>query len=82
MIDLAPDVEHQLRENAALDGKDVNDYLRLILQQAPRTNSTAKRLTPEDYPREGEDWTEEDIDHEIAWATGQVTWSVGKQVTQ
>ncbi len=71
MINLAPDVEHQILENAALDGKEVNDYLRLILQQAPRSNGTAKRLKPEDYPREGEDWTEEDIEHELAWASGK-----------
>ncbi len=71
MIELAPDVEHQLRENAALDGKDVNDYLRLILQQVPRSNGTANLLKPEDYPREGEDWTEEEIQHELAWANGK-----------
>ncbi len=71
MIELAPDVEHQLRENAALDGKDINDYLRLILQQTPRTNGTAKRLMPEDYPDEGKDWTEEDLQHDLDWATGK-----------
>jgi hypothetical protein len=71
MINLAPDVEHQLLENAALDGKDVNDYLRLILQQTPRSNSTVKRLKPEDYPDEGKDWTEEDLEIDLIWAQSQ-----------
>ncbi len=71
MIELAPDVEHQLRENAALDGKDVNDYLRLIFQQVPRSNGTAKLLKPEDYPDEGKNWTEEDLEIDLAWARNQ-----------
>jgi plasmid stability protein len=71
MLELPPDLEHQLREQAALDGKDVNDYLRLILQQMPRSNGTAKLLTPEDYPDEGKDWTEEDLQIDLAWAQSQ-----------
>ena len=71
MINLAPDVEHQILENAALNGKEVNDYLRLILQQTPRISGTAKRLTPEDYPDEGKDWTEEDLEVDLAWARNQ-----------
>ena len=71
MIELAPDVEHQILENAALDGKEVNDYLRLILQQTPRSNGQATRLKPEDYPDEGKDWTEEDLDVDLAWVQSQ-----------
>ena len=71
MINLAPDVEHQILENAALDGKEANDYLRLILQQTPRPNGTVKRLAPEDYPDEGKDWTEEDLEIDLAWAQNQ-----------
>lgn len=52
MINLAPDVEHQILENAALDG-------------------TGKRLKPEDYPDEGKDWTEEDLEVDLAWANGK-----------
>ncbi len=71
MINLAPDVEHQILENAALDGKEVNDYLRLILQQTPRSNGTIKRLKPENYPDGGKDWTEEDLEVDLAWARSQ-----------
>lgn len=71
MINLAPDVEHQILENAALDGKEVNDYLRLILQQTPRSNDAVKRPKPEDYPDEGKDWTEEDLEIDLAWAQSQ-----------
>ena len=46
MINSAPGVEHQILENAALDDKEVNDYLRLILQQAPHSNGTIKRFKP------------------------------------
>jgi plasmid stability protein len=38
MIELPPDVEHQLREQAARHGKDVADFLRLILNQNPILN--------------------------------------------
>ena len=71
MIELAPDVETKLREQAALDGKDVNDYLRLILEQPPVLNGQAARLKPEDYPDEGKDWTEEDLEIDLAWAQSQ-----------
>ncbi len=71
MIELPPDLEHQLREQAALDGKNVNDYLRLILQQVPRADGTAKLLKPEDYPDEGKDWTEEDLQIDLDWAMRQ-----------
>ena len=33
MIELPPDVEERLRENAASHGQDVGNYLRLILDQ-------------------------------------------------
>ncbi len=71
MIELPPDVENRLREKAARNGQDVGDYLRLILDQQAGLNGEVGALNPEDYPREGEDWTEEDIQHELAWATGK-----------
>lgn len=71
MIELPPDVEDRLREKAARNGQDVTDYLRLILEQQPDLNGEAGSLKPEDYPREGEDWTEEEMKRELEWATGK-----------
>lgn len=70
MIELPPDVEDRLREKAAIQGQEIGDYLRQILDQNPLYPHGAKRLKPEEYPREGEDWTEEDLQHELDWATG------------
>ncbi|MGI4788020.1 MAG: hypothetical protein ACRYFS_04130 [Janthinobacterium lividum] len=71
MIELPPDLEHQLREKAARRGQDVMDYLRLILDQNPILSNGANSLKPEDYPREGEDWTEEEMQRELYWGMRQ-----------
>lgn len=71
MIELPPDLEDQLREKAARNGQNVSDYLRLILDQQSGLNSKALSLKPEDYPREGEDWTEEDLRVDLEWAMRQ-----------
>ncbi len=71
MIELPPDVEERLREKAASHGQDVENYLRLVLDQPTSLNSGAGRLSPDDYPREGEDWTEEEVKMELEWATGK-----------
>lgn len=71
MIELPPDVEERLREKAASSGQDVGNYLRLILDQPLNLNGEAGRLSPDDYPREGEDWTEEDLQVDLEWAMRQ-----------
>jgi len=71
MIELPPDVEKRLREKAASSGQDVGNYLRLILDQPASLNGEARRLSPDDYPREGEDWTEEEMQMELEWVTGK-----------
>ncbi len=70
MIELSPDVEDRLREKAARNGQAVNDYLRRILEQ-PDFLAEAATLKPEDYPREGENWTEEDLRVDLEWAMRQ-----------
>ncbi len=69
MLELPPDLENQLREQAARHGQDMANYLRLILNQQTGFSIEAKRLNPEDYPREGENWTEEDLQVDLDWAT-------------
>ncbi len=71
MMELPPDLEDQLREKAARNGQNVSDYLRLILDQQAGLNGKAGSLKPEDYPREGEDWTEEDLRVDLEWAMRQ-----------
>lgn len=71
MIELPPDVEDRLRETAARNGQNVSDYLRLISDQQTGLNAQAGLLKPEDYPREGEDWTEEDLRVDLEWANGK-----------
>ena len=71
MLELPPDLEYQLREKAARSGQEALDYLRLILDQNLILSNGANSLKPEDYPREGEDWTEEEMQHELDWATGK-----------
>ena len=68
MLELPPDVETRLREKAARHGKDIGN---LILDQNPALSSQANSLKPEDYPREGEDWTEEDLQIDLDWAMHQ-----------
>ena len=41
--------------------------VRVLLDGLASTNS----LKPEDYPREGEDWTEEDLQIDLDWAMRQ-----------
>ncbi len=71
MIELPPDLEDQLREKAARNGQNVSDYLRFILDQQAALNGEAWSLKPKDYPREGEDWTEEDLRVDLEWAMRQ-----------
>ncbi len=71
MLELPPDLENQLREQAARHGQDMENYLRLILDQQPGLSIEAEHLDPEDYPREGEDWTEEDLQVDLDWAMRQ-----------
>lgn len=71
MIELPPDVEERLREKAARNGQDVGNYLRLILDQQASLNGESGRLNPDDYPREGEDWTEADLQVDLEWAMHQ-----------
>lgn len=68
MIELPPDVEDRLREKAAQRGQAVEDYLRSFLDQSPTPSNGAISRTPEEYPREGEDWTEEDLQIDLDWA--------------
>lgn len=71
MLELPSDLENHLREKAARSGQDVTDYLRLILEQQSEPNGEAGALKSEDYPREGEDWTEEDLRVDLEWAMRQ-----------
>ena len=71
MLELPSDLENQLREQAARHGQDMENYLRLILDQQPGLSSDTTRLNPEDYPREGEDWTEEDLQVDLDWVMRQ-----------
>lgn len=71
MIELPPNVEKRLREKAASHGQDVGNYLRLVLDQQGGMNGEARRLNLDGYSREGEDWTDEEMQMELEWAMRQ-----------
>jgi hypothetical protein len=63
MIDLPPELESRLREEAAKNGLEASQYvLRLIERQLPsessRGGSLWDTLSPEEWIREFEAWTE------------------------
>ena len=71
MLELPPDLENILREQAADSGQDVGEYIRLLLDRQPDPVAPPGSLNPDDYPREGEDWTEEEMQMELEWAMRQ-----------
>jgi hypothetical protein len=63
MIDLAPELESRLQEEAARRGLGVSEYTsRLIEQSLPAQEGTSKSLwyalTPEEWIREATEWAQ------------------------
>jgi hypothetical protein len=52
MLELPPDLENILREQAANSGQDVGEYLRLLLDQQPDSDVPTGAPNPEDHARE------------------------------
>lgn len=54
MIELLPEIERKLREKAALTGQDVNDLLRLFLEEPFSQNDSREMLGNAGRPREAD----------------------------
>ena len=54
MIELLPEIEHKLREKAALSGQDVNDYLNRILDEPVTRDGGHKLAGGIERPREAD----------------------------
>ena len=54
MIELLPEIEHKLREKAALSGQDVNDYLNQILDEPITRNGGHNLAEGIERPREAD----------------------------
>ena len=54
MIELLPEIEHKLREKAALSGQDVNDYLNRILDDPAPRNGDHTLARGIERPREAD----------------------------
>jgi hypothetical protein len=60
-INLAPELENWLREVAAENGLDVNEYVRRLIEQhlpaaQPAAKSLWNTLTPEEWSRAAREW--------------------------
>lgn len=52
MLELPPDLENILREQAANSGQDVGEYLRTLIDRQPDSDVSPGALNPKDHVRE------------------------------